>query len=221
MQPHRARRRLHVSQRSFAVAGLFGLTSTAIDRLGHQLAQQLQPLCPDLGGKKLTPVTLPPGRLRLATRPSLTGSPPRAKTIGIVAVAAFAARRRREARRGDHGDLTADQIGRQRRQPVVLTLRPAVFDRDVLALDEAGFLQALAERRHDVRVRRAIVPLRNPITGIAGCCARAASGHAAAAPPSSVMNSRRCSGRDVRFIARPPHRTVRAAFPHTAPTSGV
>src|SRR5262249_21101505 len=33
-------------------------------------------------------------------------------------------------------------------------------------------------------------PLRNPITGIAGCCARAASGHAAA-PPSSVMNSRR------------------------------
>src|SRR6266508_3843190 len=29
-----------------------------------------------------------------------------------------------------------------------------------------------------------------------------------------------CSGRDVRFIERPPHRTVRAAFPHTAPTSG-
>jgi hypothetical protein len=25
-----------------------------------------------------------------------------------------------------------------------------------------------------------------------------------------------CSGRDARFIARPPHRTVRAAFPHTA-----
>src|SRR6266566_4563267 len=35
-------------------------------------------------------------------------------------------------------------------------------------------------------------------------------------PPSSVMNSRRCSGRDVRFIARPPPRSVRAAFPHTA-----
>ena len=26
---------------------------------------------------------------------------------------------------------------------------------------------------------------------VPGCCARAASGHAAAAPPSSVMNSRR------------------------------
>jgi hypothetical protein len=30
--------------------------------------------------------------------------------------------------------------------------------------------------------------LRNPITGIACCCARAASGHVAAAPPKSVMN---------------------------------
>src|SRR5439155_19615959 len=30
-----------------------------------------------------------------------------------------------------------------------------------------------------------------PTTGIAGCCARAASGHAAAAPPMSVMNWRR------------------------------
>src|SRR5262249_43517890 len=34
------------------------------------------------------------------------------------------------------------------------------------------------------------VLLRNPITGIAGCCARAASGHTAA-PATSVMNSRR------------------------------
>jgi hypothetical protein len=32
--------------------------------------------------------------------------------------------------------------------------------------------------------------LTKPTSGIAGCCARAASGHAAA-PPSSVMNSRR------------------------------
>jgi hypothetical protein len=34
------------------------------------------------------------------------------------------------------------------------------------------------------------VLLRNPITGIAGCCARAASGHPTAAPPSSVMSWR-------------------------------
>jgi putative tryptophan/tyrosine transport system substrate-binding protein len=41
--------------------------------------------------KKFTPVTLPPGRFRLATRPSLTGSPPAAKTIGTDVVAALAA----------------------------------------------------------------------------------------------------------------------------------
>jgi hypothetical protein len=34
-------------------------------------------------------------------------------------------------------------------------------------------------------------PLRKPMTGIRACCARAASGHATAAPPSSVMKSRR------------------------------
>ena len=36
-----------------------------------------------------------------------------------------------------------------------------------------------------------VVP-RTPMVGnLPGCCARAASGHAATAPPSSVMNSRR------------------------------
>ena len=41
--------------------------------------------------KRLMPVALPPGRARLATRPSLTGSSPTPNTIGIVAVAALAA----------------------------------------------------------------------------------------------------------------------------------
>src|SRR5262245_57663712 len=41
--------------------------------------------------RMVTPVTLPPGRLRLGTRPSATGSPPVTKTIGMVVVAAFAA----------------------------------------------------------------------------------------------------------------------------------
>jgi hypothetical protein len=38
-----------------------------------------------------------------------------------------------------------------RRQLANLTERPPVFDRDVLALDEARFRQALAERSHPVR----------------------------------------------------------------------
>jgi hypothetical protein len=44
-----------------------------------------------------------------------------------------------------------------------------------------------------------VAPPKNPTTGIAGCCARAASGHATAAPPSSVMNSRRLMS-DIGFV---------------------
>src|SRR5258705_11145369 len=36
--------------------------------------------------------------------------------------------------------------------------------------------------------------LRNPTTGVPACCAGAASGHAAVAPPSSVRNLRRLMG---------------------------
>ena len=39
----------------------------------------------------VVPVRLPPGRFRLATSPSATGSPAMKKTIGIVVVAAFSA----------------------------------------------------------------------------------------------------------------------------------
>ena len=41
------------------------------------------------------------------------------------------------------------------------------------------------------RLRSLPVPMRCVRSGIAGCCARAASGHAAAAPPIILMNSRR------------------------------
>ena len=101
--------------------------------------------------KKLMPVALPPGRARLATRPSWTGSSPTPKTIGIVAVAALAASARRAAGRGDHGHLAADQIGHQRRQAIVLALQPVVLDRHVLAFDVAGFVEAFAERGHKAR----------------------------------------------------------------------
>jgi hypothetical protein len=59
-------------------------------RSGHGFVQQLNSFAANAVVRKLTPVRLPPGRLKLATRPSLIGSPPVANTIGIVAVAAFA-----------------------------------------------------------------------------------------------------------------------------------
>jgi hypothetical protein len=66
-----------------------------------------------------------------------------------------------------------------------VTLSPTVLDGHILALDIARFLETLVKPLSGDKVDM------KPITGIAGCCARAASGHAAAAPPSSVMNSRR------------------------------
>ena len=102
-----------------------------------------------------------------------------------------------------------------------MTFGPAVLDRHVSAFDVAGFVQTstkprprstpAAERaikKPDHRHRRLLRARRERPR--------------AAAPPSSVMNSRRLrSGRDACFITRPPHRTARATFPHAAPTSGV
>ena len=99
---------------------------------------------------------------------------------------------RRQCRRGankhsNHAHLAANQIGRQCGQSIILAARPAVFaPRHSRRRSGHGgnACNALAYRSG------AALP-RNPITAIAGCCARAPSGHVAAAPPTSVMNSRR------------------------------
>src|SRR5262245_19779436 len=54
------------------------------------------------------------------------------------------------AGRSDHGTLTANQIRRHCRQPIVLTIRPAIFDRSVLSLGVAVYLESLAEHSHQV-----------------------------------------------------------------------
>src|SRR5881275_3430364 len=66
-----ARNTLAAGSNSCRISSRFGATSTLV---------------------WVTPVTLPPGRLRLATRPSWTGSAAVSNTIGTVEVVAFAAR---------------------------------------------------------------------------------------------------------------------------------
>src|SRR5262245_39206528 len=137
--------------RSASVSGASGLTSTAIVvAVGTSWHSSSSRFVPNMPARKITPVTLPPGRLRLATRPSMIGSLPVTNTIGIVVVAALAA--------SDAGRplpmITAvmlNQISSHSRQSIVLTLRPAVFDRYILALNEACVLQSLAQRDHEVR----------------------------------------------------------------------
>jgi hypothetical protein len=59
--------------------------------LENKPVQQLQSLRPRRLFKKTTPVTLPPGRLKLTTYPDWTGLPPPANTTGTLVVAALAA----------------------------------------------------------------------------------------------------------------------------------
>src|SRR5947209_2017287 len=77
--------------------------------------------------------------------------------------------------RSDHRHLTAYQIGCEVGQSVVLVLRPAILDRHILALDVAGFTNALPEcgqiactiskrrpaEETDHRHRRPLPPRRN------------------------------------------------------------
>ena len=75
-----------------SAVGSLGLTSTA-NRAARGSKSRTSPsrLAASSELKVVMPVMLPPGRLRLATRPCATGSPPVLKTIGIVVVAALAA----------------------------------------------------------------------------------------------------------------------------------
>src|SRR5215471_16188168 len=100
--------------------------------------------------KLVTPVTLPPGRLRLATSPTATGSVATLNTIGDRCGRRLGREcgRRRTGR--DHGHLTTNQVGRQCRQPVILILGEAIFKRDVLTLDKACFSQAMTDGGHEV-----------------------------------------------------------------------
>ena len=139
---------------------------------------------------KTTPVKLPAGRFRLATRPSDIGSFPVTKTIGIVVAAVLAAsapgllatmtaafRPTRSARRvGSRSSCPSAQ--RCSSTTFCPSTNPTSFNPRRSAIMTFG--------------KGAEGVLRSkPTTGIIACCARATSGHDAAVPPSSVMSSRR------------------------------
>jgi hypothetical protein len=109
------------------VFGLFGFTRKAtVAAVGTSSQSSSSCFAISVKDNRLTPITLPPGRLRLATRPSFMGSLPVSKTIGMVRGAALYSRECRgvAAGRGDHHHLSVDQIGHQRRQSLSLDSRP-------------------------------------------------------------------------------------------------
>src|SRR5215469_16874914 len=138
--------------------------------------------------KILIPVKFPPGRARLSTRPSLAGSSAATKRIGIVAVAALAANaagtvavaiaatRRRARSLASAGNLS-------------ISFSPERYKTDTFSpsTKPACLRPCRNPRSCSSSIDRGA---RNPTTGIADCCACAASDHVAV-PPSNEMKVRR------------------------------
>ena len=57
---------------------------------------------------------------------------------------------RRRARRDDHVHFCRNQLGNQRREAVVLSVGPKIFDRNIAAFLVAGVTQALAKRIEEI-----------------------------------------------------------------------
>src|SRR5262249_28746767 len=91
LQPKRTHSRLDVPQLSLAIRKI--RIHQHRDDVGTGTSSRSSPSRFDASSaiRLLTPVTLPPGRFKLATRPNLIGSFPVVNTIGTVEVAAFAA----------------------------------------------------------------------------------------------------------------------------------
>ena len=141
------------------VSGEYGATAN-ISRIDQQCDREAAGTsscsrCKLLGRQRLyeevdTPVTLLPGRVRLATKPELDWVIGTArKTIGMVSSSRHGCRRRQQRfTTRDHGHLPPEQVSCQCWQAIVLAIGPAIFNRDVLVYDIAGFIQALEKTMH-------------------------------------------------------------------------
>ena len=151
-------------------------------------------LPPNVSSTLVNPVTLPPGRDRLATKPSPTGSETTTNVIGIVRVSLKSAAVTGVVRaRITSGCSSTSSFAKVRIWPT----SPAAHRYSNCTLPPAVHPSCWSPSRNAVTWACASASLSangisTPMRRMrSGCCARAASGHAAAAPPRSVMNSRR------------------------------
>jgi hypothetical protein len=137
------------------------------------------------------PVTVPPGRPILATRPVPTGSPTMANTIGVAGIASRAA-----ITAAGPAVTTTSTLSRTNSATIAArrSLRPSV-QRYSIATVRPSIQESSLRRRTKAAVHwlqtAGVVTPKNPMMGSLVGCADAPTGHAATAPPSSVMNARR------------------------------
>src|SRR5262245_18109666 len=137
---------------------------------------------------RTTTVTLPPGRLRLGTSPSLNGSLPVVNTIGIVVVddlARIAAKVLLKITEGRRAITSAASVSKPSKRFSAQTNSIATF---CPSTSPALFKPSRNAARFLTFVD-GVPLLKKTITGI-GCCAHTTRGSATAAP-TNAMNSRR------------------------------
>jgi hypothetical protein len=96
------------------------------------------------GPRKLDPVIFLSGCARLATTPSLTGSPIPGAMTGIVMLACFAARATGVPPRANRRSILRRALGDEVRETLGPSLRGSVLDYDVLTLHIAEVAQPLS-----------------------------------------------------------------------------
>ena len=142
----------------------------------------------------MKPVVLPPGRDKLSTKPAPTGSATLTNTIGTVRVACnngpMPAVPEDRMTSGASADNSAAYLRVLLASPAdrrysIFTFRPSVQPNCCNTCRNAAMLACMSASSAPAPPRS--TPMRRTLSP---CCARAASGHVAA-PPMSVMNSRR------------------------------
>ena len=152
---------------------------------------------------KVSPVTLPPGRARLLTKPSATGSPPPTNTIGISIRRLRRGERLWWANREDDVNAILDKLRRELRKTLLLPFRIAPLNEEIFALSVTEIPKTLSKRREEMRTAGRqtelnVPDLDNPLGLL--CVRRnrpprrrAAESRDEFAPPHSITSSARAS----------------------------
>ncbi len=133
---------------SILILGLLGFISSATREILGAISRRSSTRFPARTfWLKRIPVTCAPGRFMLLTSSNRTGSPPIVKTTGTVLLACCGGSCRGNVTCcGNYSYADAYKLSRQRRQCLIIGVRPTLDNPDISSLDEACFCQSLTER---------------------------------------------------------------------------